>query len=49
MIHVETVADFKEELVKRCYILVVIANSNSNFSLLCHYYSAVKTICMLYS
>ena len=26
----EIVADFKDELVKRCLILVVIPNSNSN-------------------
>ena len=30
LVHVEIVAHFKEELVKRCQILVVIAKSNSN-------------------
>ena len=30
LVHVEIVADFKEELVKRCQVLVVISNSNSN-------------------
>ena len=30
MVHVKIVADFKEELVKRCLILVVTANSNTN-------------------
>ena len=30
LFHVEIVAEFKEELVKRCLRLVVIVNSNSN-------------------
>ena len=34
LVHVEIVQDFKEELVKRCYILVVFANSNSNVYIL---------------